>query len=163
MDKYINHERITLEFLVKDGANLRGANLRGANLRGASLRGANLWGANLREANLWGADLRGANLWGANLWGANLGGANLGGANLRGANLLGADLGVATGVIHIQTNSFDMYIQADMVRIGCKSQLPDKWLDVTIEQAKDYGLPVELYEPYRQMIEIWTKYLQEQE
>ena len=59
---------------VKDGANLREANLYGANLYGADLRGANLYGADLRGANLYGADLRGADLYGANLGGADLGG-----------------------------------------------------------------------------------------
>ena len=34
--------------------------------------GANLRDADLRNANLWGADLRGADLRGANLWGADL-------------------------------------------------------------------------------------------
>ena len=42
---------------VKEGADLRDANLRGANLTDANLRGADLRGADLRGANLTGADL----------------------------------------------------------------------------------------------------------
>jgi uncharacterized protein YjbI with pentapeptide repeats len=80
----------TLEAGVKQGANLKGANLRGANLKGANLEGAYLEGANLGCANLEGAYLGCANLEGAYLEGANLGGAYLGGANLEGANLGGA-------------------------------------------------------------------------
>ena len=79
------------------GAYLRGANLGGANLSGAYLRGANLRDANLRDAYLGGANLRGANLGGANLSGANLRDANLGGAYLGGAYLRGANLGGAKG------------------------------------------------------------------
>ena len=58
---------------------------QGADLRGADLRGAYLGGADLREADLGGADLREADLGGAYLRGADLGGADLGGADLRGA------------------------------------------------------------------------------
>ena len=49
--------------MVKERADLSGADLRGANLSGASLRGANLSGASLRGANLCGARLRGADLY----------------------------------------------------------------------------------------------------
>jgi hypothetical protein len=52
--------------LVKQNADLYGADLSGANLYGADLSGANLYGANLSGANLSGADLYGANLSGAN-------------------------------------------------------------------------------------------------
>ena len=74
-------------------ANLQGADLQEADLRWANLQGANLRWANLRWANLQEADLRWANLQGANLQGANLQGANLQGANLQGANLREGDLG----------------------------------------------------------------------
>jgi len=89
--------KVALEFAVKSGADLSGADLRGANLSGANLRDANLRGANLSDANLRGAYLRDANLSGADLSGADLRGANLSDANLRGAylrdaNLSGADL-----------------------------------------------------------------------
>ena len=57
-----------------------GADLRGANLGGADLGGANLGGADLGGADLGGADLRGANLGDADLRDANLGDANLRGA-----------------------------------------------------------------------------------
>ena len=75
----------TIEKAVKQGANLKGANLYCAHLKGAYLRGAHLKGAYLRGANLEGAYLEGANLEGANLKGANLKGAYLKDANLRGA------------------------------------------------------------------------------
>ncbi|MDD5699116.1 MAG: pentapeptide repeat-containing protein [Victivallaceae bacterium] len=81
-----------VEMAVKDGANLRCANLYGANLRCANLGYANLGCANLGYANLYGANLRCANLYGANLYGANLGYANLRCANLRCANLGYANL-----------------------------------------------------------------------
>ena len=80
---------------VKNGADLRDADLNGADLRGAYLRDADLNGAYLVDANLRGADLGGADLGDANLRGADLGGADLGDANLVDANLRGADLGGA--------------------------------------------------------------------
>ena len=82
----------TIEKAVKQGANLKGANLYCAHLKGAYLRGAHLKGAYLRGAHLKGAYLEGANLKGAYLEGANLEGANLEGAYLEGANLKGAYL-----------------------------------------------------------------------
>ena len=70
-EKENNSIRETLMEAVKNGANLRGADLRAANLRGANLgaadlRSADLGGADLRDANLYAADLRGADLgeWG---------------------------------------------------------------------------------------------------
>jgi len=76
---------LAVRWALKNGANLRDANLigaymRGANLSGADLRDANLIGADLRDANLIGADLRGADLSGAGLRDANLSDANLGNA-----------------------------------------------------------------------------------
>lgn len=100
--------KAALEIAVRDGANLRhanlvgadldlaylvGANLDGADLGGAYLDGANLGGANLRRANLVGANLNGAYLIGADLIGADLGGAYLNDAYLDGANLGNANLG----------------------------------------------------------------------
>ena len=70
-EKENNTIKDTLVEAVKNGANLRGADLYGANLRGADLRGANLYGANLRGADLYGADLYGADLYGADLYGAD--------------------------------------------------------------------------------------------
>ena len=84
--------RYTLEKAVKDGANLRGANLRGADLIGAYLTGADLTGAYLNCANLRGANLNCAYLTGANLNCAYLIDANLRGADLTDANLRGAYL-----------------------------------------------------------------------
>ena len=96
-EKENNTIKDTLLEAIKNGANLRGADLYGANLRGADLygadlRGADLYGADLYGANLRGANLRSANLRGADLYGANLYGADLRGADLRSANLRGADL-----------------------------------------------------------------------
>ena len=87
-----NTMKDTLLEALKNGANLRNANLRNADLRNADLRDANLRNADLRNADLCNADLRDANLCGANLYGVNLCGANLYGVNLRGVNLRGADL-----------------------------------------------------------------------
>jgi hypothetical protein len=92
----------TLIQAIKQGADLRSADLRSAylsdaNLYGADLRSANLYGADLRSADLRSADLRSADLrsaylYGADLRSANLYGANLYGADLRSAYLRGADL-----------------------------------------------------------------------
>jgi hypothetical protein len=96
---------LAVQWGVKNGANLRGADLSGAdlsgadlsgaNLRGADLSGANLSYANLRDANLSYANLSGADLRDANLRGADLSYANLRDANLSYANLRGADLSYA--------------------------------------------------------------------
>jgi len=87
----------TLEEAVRQGVNLREANLWKADLRGAclgetDLLGANLWGVNLPEADLREADLREADLWEANLRGADIQEANLQKADLQKANLRGANL-----------------------------------------------------------------------
>ena len=79
-EKVNNTVKDTVVEAVKNGANLRCANLGDAYLGGANLGGADLGGADLRDAYLGGADLRDANLGGANLRGANLGDAYLGGA-----------------------------------------------------------------------------------
>ena len=52
--------KLCVEAAIKQGADLRGADLRGADLRGADLQGAYLRGADLQGAYLRGADLRGA-------------------------------------------------------------------------------------------------------
>ena len=70
-------KEILAEYYLKEGADLRSANLRSADLRSA-----NLSGADLRSANLSGADLRSADLRSANLRSANLSGADLRSANL---------------------------------------------------------------------------------
>jgi hypothetical protein len=92
--------KLAVEFAVKSGANLYGADLSWANLYRADLSRADLFGADLSGANLSGADLSRADLSGANLSWANLSWANLFGASLSradlsGANLFGADLSVA--------------------------------------------------------------------
>lgn len=79
-EKEDNTLKDTVEEAVKQGANLRGADLSGAYLSGANLRGAYLSGANLSGAYLSGVDLRGAYLRGADLSGADLSGAYLRGA-----------------------------------------------------------------------------------
>ena len=55
---------------LRDGVNIRGADLCGADLRGANLRGADLTGADLHDADLRRTDLTGADLSGASLYGA---------------------------------------------------------------------------------------------
>jgi hypothetical protein len=62
-------------YVIKQDADLRGADLESSYLIDADLRGANLRGANLKGAHLKDADLRGANLKNAALRGANLKGA----------------------------------------------------------------------------------------
>ena len=51
-EKENNTIKDTLLVAIKQGADLRSANLYGANLYGADLRSANLYGADLRSANL---------------------------------------------------------------------------------------------------------------
>ncbi len=65
----------TLLKAVKQGEDLRGADLQDAKLQGADLQDAKLQCAYLRGANLQDADLRGADLRGANLQDADLRGA----------------------------------------------------------------------------------------
>jgi hypothetical protein len=79
---------MTREEIIKNKANLSGANLSNANLSGADLS----------NAYLFGADLSGADLSGANLSNADLSGANLFGADLSWANLFGADLSWAENI-----------------------------------------------------------------
>jgi hypothetical protein len=64
----------------------------------ANLSGADLSGADLSNADLSGADLSNADLSGAYLLNANLSGADLSNANLSGANLFGADLSGAENI-----------------------------------------------------------------
>jgi hypothetical protein len=82
---------MTREEIIKNKANLSGADLSGANLSNADLSGANLSNADLSGAYLLNANLSGADLSNANLSGANLFGADLSGANLFGANLSRAE------------------------------------------------------------------------
>ena len=127
---------------VKDGANLRSADLCGANLRSADLYGANLRSADLCGANLYGADLCGANLYGADLCGADLCGANLCGANLYGANLYGADLcgadlcganlcgekiAIAPVLLQGLNDLWQITISESYMQIGCQRHTPDEW------------------------------------
>ena len=82
---------------VKNGRDLRGANLEkadfwGADLTGANLEGSVLIGANLKRAFLENADLSFADLSKADLTSANLDFANLGRAILNQANLNAAHL-----------------------------------------------------------------------
>ena len=81
-----------VEFAVKQGANLVGANLAFKDLAGANLAGAYAKFADLEGANCKGAIFEGANLTNANLTNANLTNANLTRANFEGANLKDADL-----------------------------------------------------------------------
>jgi hypothetical protein len=90
-------ENEKMEYDIKPGADLKGANLSGsilfrANLSRAILSRANLSGSKLSRASLFGADLSRADLTGANLSRAILSRADLTGANLSSASLFGADL-----------------------------------------------------------------------
>ena len=93
LEKENNTIKDTIVEAIKQGANLRSADLYGANLRSADLYGANLYGADLRSADLRSANLGSANLRSADLYGADLYGADLRSANLGSANLYGANLG----------------------------------------------------------------------
>ena len=73
--------------IVKNKANLWGADLRNADLRCADLLNADLRNADLRNADLWNADLRCANLRNADLRCADLRNADLRNADLRNADL----------------------------------------------------------------------------
>ena len=115
-EKENNTIKDTVEKAVKEGVNLKGANLERAYLRGAVLEGANLERAYLRGvylegANLKGAYLKGAYLKGAYLKGAYLKGADLEGAYLKGANLKGADLegaGLEGAYLYVQDSEINV-------------------------------------------------------
>ena len=113
-----------------------GANLRDADLSCANLRDANLSCANLNCANLSGADLSGANLSCASLSCANLSGANLSGAVLSravlsravlrdGARLIGARPVVQVGPIGSRSDWLVAYLTDGGIRIdaGCQRQI----------------------------------------
>ena len=102
-EKENNTIKDTVEKAVKEGVNLKGANLERAYLRGAVLEGANLERAYLRGVYLEGANLKGAYLKGAYLKGAYLKGANLKGADLEGAGLEGAYLYVQDSEINVKS------------------------------------------------------------
>ena len=91
--------RTAVEEAVREGADLRSANLGYADLRSA-----NLGSADLGYANLGSADLGSANLGYANLGSADLRSANLGSADLGSANLRSADLRFAKGVSPERSN-----------------------------------------------------------
>jgi len=88
-----------------------GADLRGANLSGADLSGAYLSGANLRDASLSGAYLRGANLRGAYL--------------RDGVRLIGARPVVQVGPIGSRSDWLIAYLTDGGIRIdaGCQRQI----------------------------------------
>ena len=157
--------KLAVETAVKDGADLRGANLYGANLRGADLYGANLYGAdlygadlygadlrsanlrgadlrgaNLRGADLYGADLEGSDLYGADLYGANLRGADLYGANLYGADLYGADLEgekITKSPLSVVGLRYWCLISDGYMRLGCKRFKHAEWVNFTDEEISD--------------------------
>ena len=120
LEKEDNTIKETIIEALKEGADLRSANLYGANLRSANLEGANLRSANLRSANL-----EGANLYGADLEGANLEGANLEGANLRSANLEGAK-NKKEAYLPIFMK-WGIAIKGNMLKIGCKEKSFEEW------------------------------------
>ena len=141
-----NSIKLTVELVVKSGADLRGANLSGANLSyanlsGANLSGANLSGANLSGAYLRGADLRGADLRDANLSDANLSDANLSVANLRGANLSGADLrcfGDMEIIFTLQLDTWQIGFTKDVLQIGCKRFSHEEWCNFSDDEISNF-------------------------
>ena len=153
---------------IKTKADLSEADLSEANLFKADLSGADLSGADLSEANLFKADLSGADLSGADLSGADLSGADLSGADLSeadlseadlsGADLSGADLSEANlsganGIISMQFFGFNIYVQKDKIKIGCKYMTVSDWRKVTVDEAVKMGIKKEHYESYKILCE----------
>ena len=135
------------------GADLSGADLSEANLFKADLSGADLSGANLSEANLFKADLSGADLSGADLSEADLSEADLSGADLSGADLSEANLSGANGIISMQFFGFNIYVQKDKIKIGCKYMTVSDWRKVTVDEAVKMGIKKEHYESYKILCE----------
>ena len=104
-----------------------------------------------------GTNLRGADLGGADLIGADLGGADLGGADLR-----WADLGGAKGILHIQFEGYDLWVQKDKTKIGCKTFTNEKWLSVTKSEVKKNTnqLEADIWWKYKKCIELGIELLQ---
>lgn len=139
--------RECVEKAIKDGANLRNADLQGANLRGA-----NLW-----DANLQGADLQYANLQGANLWDANLEGADLQGAYLEGANLRGAK-----GILRFNGERHEAIAHvrkgAVYIAIGCEFHKAQDWVKAFKKIGKREGYSKNEIESYGAFIKLAVKH-----
>ena len=116
---------------------------------------ADLREADLREANLWKADLRKADL-----GEADLGGANLRKADLREADLWKADLGGTDGIIHVQFDYWDMWMQAENTKIGCEYKSHTDWLNMDYAEASEsFGITEKQYNFVKAQIEIGMEYL----
>ena len=98
---------------IKNGADLRSANLYSADLSGANLRSADLYSADLRSANLSSADLSSADLSSADLRSANLSSADLSSADLYSADLSSANLSSAD-LSSADLSSADLYKYAQV-------------------------------------------------
>ena len=104
----------------------------GNNLRDADMSGANMSDANMRGVNMSGADMRGANMSYASMRGANMRDANMRDANMRDANMRGADMS-ASGIINCgqRSDGYDFFIHTTapehpVVIAGCRYlSIPD--------------------------------------
>jgi hypothetical protein len=86
------------------------------------------------------ADLSEADLSEANLSEADLSEADLSEANLSEADLWKADLSEAKGIVHIQFEGKDLWIQDKISKIGCSSKKNSDWLKMPHEDiAKEFG------------------------
>ena len=166
--KHKETSEIIHEVDVKDGyelreANLSGANLRDADLSGADLSGADLRGADLSDADLSDADLSRADLRGSDLSGADLSGADLYKANLSDANLYKVELSGAQNITSFgpvgksrrigYAVKYDNYI---MIQLGCFWDTSDEAIkQVSKKYGEDSG--------YVLMIKAACKCLEEQE
>jgi hypothetical protein len=147
--------RLAILWAIKNGADMRGADMSGANMRGANMShanmsdanmiyanmsGANMSGANMRDANMSGADMRGANMRDANMSGADMRGANMSDADMRGANMSGADMrganmsdadilcmGNMREIRTMQIGKWAIGYTATDMQIGCQRHSIDKW------------------------------------
>ena len=138
---------------IKAEVNLSGADLSRADLSRADLSRADLFGVDLSGVDLSGADLSRADLSRANLSGANLSRANLSEANLSEADLFRANLFRANGIISMQFFGFNIYVQKDNVKIGCKYMTVSDWREVTVDEAVKMGIEKEHYESYKILCE----------
>ena len=129
---------------IKAGINLSKVDLYGADLSKTNLSETDFSRADLSETNLSGANLSGAHLYRAKLYGADLSETNLSGTDLSGANLYRAN-----GIISIQFFGFNIYIQKNNIKIGCKYMSITEWHKVTVDKAMKMGIKKEHYELYK--------------